>query len=280
MLTRRDALGLLGVGAVGIALASRLPLSWSGTATTPSVVPTPVRTPTPAPDPTVLLGREVWSLETGGGGWGNHELQTYTADAVRFGDNGGITITARVPRSGPGASVTSGRITTAGKFSFTEGTLTARIRLPEGRGLLPAFWLLGDSLATKGWPACGEIDAVEAPNDTRHSVHSLHGPRRHGSQPWHLNKGVDRTVPLSRDFHDYSVQRRRGRVVVLLDDEVVLDRRRSQVKQARWVFDQPFHVLLSLAVGGDWPGPPDRTTPRRSVLEVASVRYDPDVLPD
>ena len=279
MLSRRDALVVLGIGALGVAAASRLPLGGSRPTPAPDVVPTPVWAPTPEPDPTVLLGREFWTVETGGGGWGNHELQTYTDDAVRFDDGGGIAITARVHGSGAGATCTSGRITTTGKFSFTEGTLTARIRLPEGQGLLPAFWLLGDSLATKGWPACGEIDVVEAPNDTRHSVHSLHAPRKGGGQPWRLNKSVEAPAPLSRDFHDYAVQRRKGRVVVLVDGTVVLDRGRPDLKKGRWVFDRPFHAVLSLAVGGDWPGPPDRTTPRRSVLEVASVRYDPDVLP-
>ena len=279
MLSRRHALGLLGCGLAGVVFASLNPLAERGAAPANGVLPAPAWTPQPQPDPAVLP-RDVWTPQTGGGGWGNHELQTYSADAVRFGDDGGISITATVRGSGRQATCVSGRITTAGRFSFTEGTLTARIRLPDGQGLLPAFWLLGDSLDAKGWPACGEIDVVETPNDTRHSVHSLHGPRRHGSQPWHLNEGVDRKVPLSRDFHDYSVQRCKGRVVVLLDDEVVLDRRRSQVKQGRWVFDEPFHVVLSLAVGGDWPGPPDRTTPRRSVLEIASVRYHPDARPD
>ncbi len=280
MLNRRYALGVLGFGALGVVAGSRLPLSESGSVTVPGVVPTPARVPTPEPDPAVLLQRDSWVVETGAGGWGNHELQTYTDDAVRFADDGAIAITARVHGSGPDASCTSGRITTAGRFSFREGTLTARIRLPEGQGLLPAFWLLGDSLATKGWPACGEIDVVETPNETRHSVHSLHGPRRGDGQPWHLSRGIDQKAPLSRDFHEYAVQRSKGRIVVLLDDEVVLDRHRAQVKKARWVFDKPFHVVLSLAVGGDWPGPPDRTTPRRSVMEVASVRYDPDLLPD
>ena len=102
----------------------------------------------------------VWTAQTGSGGWGNDELQTYTADAAVLDGDGHLVITATIGADG---QATSGRITTQTKRSFGAGTVAARIRLPDGPGLLPAFWLLGDSVETIGWPAAGEVDVVETP---------------------------------------------------------------------------------------------------------------------
>ncbi|MCB0911302.1 MAG: glycoside hydrolase family 16 protein [Propionibacteriaceae bacterium] len=265
---RRTALRWTGLGVVAAAGAT-LPLLGRR--------PAESLRPAPTEDGSLLLGRDRWTVQTGAGGWGNHELQTYTESAVRFTDDGGIRITAHVRGSGPEAVCTSGRITTAGRFSFTEGTLTARMTLPEGQGLLPAFWLLGDGLASAGWPACGEIDVVETPNTSDRSVHTLHGKKAHKQLAWHLGNTVEWATPLSRGHHEYTVKRRPGRVVILVDGRVVLDRTRSELGPKRWVFDEPFHVLLSLAVGGDWPGPPDASTPATSVLAVDRVRFTPGV---
>lgn len=214
-------------------------------------------------------------MQTGDGGWGNQELQTYTSDAVRFGLEGSITITADL------RARTSGRITSAGSWSFSKGALTARIRLPDGQGLLPAFWLLGDDLDSVGWPGCGEIDVVETPNTTTASVHSIHGPLASDSRrSWQLSRTVDHTPALSGGSHDFSVVRDTGRIVLAVDGRTVLDVRRDQVDNSdRWVFDQPFHVLFSLAIGGNWPGPPDASSPASATMVVESLRYDADARP-
>lgn len=117
----------------------------------------------------------MWTVQSGGGGWGNNELQKYTADAVALDGEGHLAVTATVPRDGSGTP-TSGRLTTQGNWSFTHGTLSASIKLPHGQGLLPAFWLMGDSLPVEGWPSAGEIDIVEAPSSTAVSQHHVHGP--------------------------------------------------------------------------------------------------------
>lgn len=268
---RRTALQMLGFGmaatAAGVCVPLLVPLPSAG----------PRRNPAPTADDSVLLRRDRWTIQTGAGGWGNHELQTYTESAVQFSDDGGIRITAEIRWAGTRATCTSGRITTAGRFSFTEGTLTARMRLPEGQGLLPALWLLGDSLDVAGWPACGEIDVVETPNTSLRSVHSLHGKKAHKHAPWQVDTTREWTSALAGGFHDYTVQRSPGRVTILVDGNIVLERTRAELGPQRWVFDDPFHVLLSLAVGGDWPGPPDRSTPATPVLAVQEIRFSPEV---
>ncbi|SFS00663.1 Beta-glucanase, GH16 family [Microbacterium sp. cf046] len=216
---------------------------------------------------------DVWSIQTGGGGWGNEELQEYTEDAVALDGDGALVLTATVPADG--GTPTSGRLTTQGKWSFGYGRLSARIKLPDGQGLLPAFWLLGDKVTTVGWPAAGEIDIVETPNTTTRSAHHLHGPTG-ASDHWALNEGVDMPVPLSQDFHVYTVEKRPGRVIIAIDDQVVMDVEEWDVPlPGRWVFDDPTHALFSLAVGGNWPGDPDSTTPETSEMVIDWISYTP-----
>ncbi len=212
-----------------------------------------------------------WTAQTGAGGWGNDELQTYTADAAVLDGDGHLVITATVGADG---SATSGRITTQTKRSFGAGTVAARIRLPDGTGLLPAFWLLGDSVDTIGWPAAGEVDVVETPFSTGTSTHLLHGGTL-TAPTTDAQAGGDAVhdVPLSDDFHVFAVTRTADAVTWTIDDEEVqLVDRASAPDGLRWVFTQPFHVLFSLAVGGRWPGSPDETTPAESRMVVDWVR--------
>lgn len=217
--------------------------------------------------------RNVWTIQTGGGGWGNQELQEYTEDAVALDGNGNLVITATVPADG--TTPTSGRITSHGKWSFTFGRLSARIKLPEGQGLLPAFWLLGDSVDRVGWPNAGEIDVIETPNDTSRSIHHLHGPTGLTNK-WSLNEGVDMPAPLAEDFHVFTVEKQQGRVIMAIDGHIVMDVEEWDVPiPGRWVFDDPTHALFSLAVGGNWPGDPDATTPETNEMVIDWISYTP-----
>lgn len=216
---------------------------------------------------------QVWSIQTGGGGWGNNELQEYTQEAVQLDGEGNLVLTATVPRDG--GTATSGRITTHKKWSFTFGRLSARVQLPEGQGLLPAFWLLGDNIDRVGWPAAGEVDIIETPNDTSRSIHHLHGPVG-WTEKWSLNEGVDMPAPLADDFHVYTVEKLPGRIIIAIDDQVVLDVEEWDVPlTGRWVFDDPTHALFSLAVGGNWPGDPDATTPEVNEMVIDWMSYTP-----
>lgn len=216
---------------------------------------------------------EVWSIQTGAGGWGNNELQEYTEDAVALDGEGNLVLTATVPRDG--GTPTSGRITTHKRWSFGFGRLEARIRLPEGQGLLPAFWLMGDDIDRVGWPAAGEIDIIETPNDTSRSRHHLHGPIG-WTEKWSMNEGVDMPEPLAEDFHVYAVEKRPGRVTISIDGRVVMDVEEWDIPlTGRWVFDDPTHVLFSLAVGGNWPGDPDETTPEVNEMLIDWMAFTP-----
>ncbi|MCI4658140.1 glycoside hydrolase family 16 protein [Cryobacterium zhongshanensis] len=220
-----------------------------------------------------------WTFQLGAGGWGNHELQTYTDTNARLDGDSHLLITAAIGTDADGRpTYTSSRLTTAGKVTVQYGTLEARIRLPDGRGLLPAFWLLGDTVDTVGWPAAGEIDVVETPGSTARSAHHLHAAATTDrSADRSLSADVAHSPALSGDFHLYSVEREPGRVTIRVDGRAVLSATPDTAPaDLAWAFDGPFQVLLDVAIGGDWPGAPDATTPAISQLIVDWVRLTPD----
>lgn len=200
---------------------------------------------------------KLWHAETGGGGWGNHESQVYTnsPDNLRLDGNGHLVIEAR--RAGD--LITSARISTVRRFDFDDGMIQARIKMPRGTGIHPAFWMLGSSLPEVGYPAAGEIDIVETVGKDGISHAAVHGPgdpSQVGPQgKWKLSADSAATAG-SDDFHTYWLRKGPGYLTVGVDDQAYATFHRDQVPTGgTWVQDQPFFLLLNVAVGGDWPGP-------------------------
>lgn len=216
-----------------------------------------------------------WTQQTGAGGWGNSELQTYSDTNAVLDGHGHLAITATVGPGG-GAPYESGRITTKGKQSFGYGTVSARIKFPDGGSLLPSFWMLGSDVDTVGWPRCGEIDVVEAPIDTHRTTHYVHGPRV-GSPDTNVQAGnvVMHDRPVSAAFHTYSVTRSPGHVVISVDGVVATDLTPdTSPADLKWVFDGPFDLVLSMAIGGSTPAP-TASSPRTSTMLVDWIRSAP-----
>jgi beta-glucanase (GH16 family) len=216
-----------------------------------------------------------WTQQTGDGGWGNHELQTYTAPNGVLDGHGHLAITATIGEGGQGP-YQSARLTTHGKASFDYGTVSARIKFPDGNSLLPSFWMLGSDIDTVGWPMCGEIDVVEAPIDTHRTTHYVHGPKV-GSPTTNVQAGnvVMHSTPVSGAFHTYSVTRSPGHVVISVDGRVATDLTPDTAPaDLQWVFDGPFDIVLSMAIGGSTPAP-TAASPRSSTMLVDWVRYAP-----
>ena len=215
-----------------------------------------------------------WTYETGGGGWGNGELETYcsprTTDAPCnpakqpnsfVGDDGYLHIVARRNAEG---QWTSARLVTHELQSFQYGRIEARIRIPRGEGVWPAFWMLGDDMKQHPWPACGEIDIMENIGKEPTLVHgTLHGPGYQGvglGKPFTLPPGK----PFADEFHTYGILWGPGKVQFYVDDPTkpyATFTPADLPKGGVWAFDQRrFFLLLNLAVGGHWPGPPDAAT--------------------
>lgn len=219
----------------------------------------------------------IWTPQTGAGGWGNAELQDYRAANAILDGKGHLAITEKAVETATGTTYTSARLTTSGKKTFTYGTLSASIKLPDGRGLDPSFWLLGSNIATAGWPATGEIDVVATPDSTSTSVHQIHGPSKTAAgKEVRAVEGVKHFVPLSRAFHTFSVTRTPSCIATSIDGEVVQRvTMTSAPADMRWVFTAPEDVLLSLAVGGSYAKTPDASTPASATMLVDSVKLVP-----
>jgi beta-glucanase (GH16 family) len=221
-----------------------------------------------------------WTYDIGGSGWGNHELEYYTnrRENARI-ENGNLVITARQePYNGPNGAefeYTSARLKTQGLFSQAYGRFEARIKLPAGQGIWPAFWMLGDNITSAGWPKCGEIDIMENVGKEPEINHgSLHAP---SSTAATSDRTATIALPagqkLSDDFHVYAVEWEPAAVRFYLDTNLYATFKSADWPAGgSWVFDHRFFLILNVAVGGDWPGPPDDTTEFPKTMLVDYVR--------
>lgn len=218
-----------------------------------------------------------WTFDIGGHGWGNNELQAYTdrPENVRV-EDGLLIIEARAEPF-VRRNYTSGRIKTQGLREWTYGRFEARMQLPYGNGIWPAFWMLGADIAQTPWPACGEIDIMEHIGREPTRIYgTVHGPGYSGSGGvGHYTTVAD----VSEAFHVYAVEWEPEEIRWYVDEQQYF-RVTPESVRGTWVFDHPFFLLLNLAVGGNWPGPPDDTTVFPQFLKVDYVRVyqRPDML--
>ncbi len=219
-----------------------------------------------APDPAT------WNLETGAGGWGNAELQTYTTSRTNsaLDGAGALVITARKEANG---TYTSARLTTQGTYEPQYGRVEARIQVPRGQGIWPAFWMLGADLPAKGWPAAGEIDVMENIGREPHLVHgTVHGPGYSGGEGISGTYRHPQGWAFADTFHTFAVDRKPGSIEWSVDGQVYHRVTRASTGGDPWVFDAPFFLVLNVAVGGQWPGYPDATTVLPQQMKVDWIR--------
>ena len=206
-----------------------------------------------------------WSFATGGNGWGNHELEAYTSRLENVSvQDGMLAIRAIRERytgsDGMARQFTSGRILTRGKFSQRYGRFEARIKIPSGQGMWPAFWMMGEGAAP--WPDRGEIDIMENIGREPATVHgTVHGPGYSGAHGLSSAFTLPSGEPLASDFHIYAVEWEPAAIRWYVDGQLYKTVTPASLPAGtRWVFDRPFYLLLNLAIGGDWPGSPDAAT--------------------
>ena len=281
---------------LGIAGALIVAACGSGAAGTTAPGPPPAPPPPPPPAPTWTLawsdefdgpaGAAVdgtrWAAETGGNGWGNQEFEYYTAGTgnASLDGAGHLVITARAESDSPyncwygQCRYTSARLITKSRFEPTYGRFEARIQIPRGQGIWPAFWMLGANINAVGWPLCGEIDIMENIGREPFIVHgTMHGPGYSGGN------GIGGSYSLAPEvvadgYHVFTVEWTPGEIRWLVDDK---EYRRASTSSlpagAVWVFDHPFFLLLNVAVGGAWPGNPDGSTvfPQQMLVDYVRV---------
>jgi beta-glucanase (GH16 family) len=218
-----------------------------------------------------------WALETGGNGWGNNELEYYTSRPQNsFQKDGNLVITVLeesfTGSDGVTRNYTSARLKTATRFAQAYGRFEARIKVPRGQGIWPAFWMLGDNIDTVGWPASGEIDIMENIGSEPNKVHgSMHGPGYSGATALTAIYTLAGAA-FADDFHVFAVEWEPTMVRFYVDDNLYLTERPGNLPAGtRWVFDHPFFILLNVAVGGNFPGNPDSSSTYPQVMLVDYV---------
>jgi beta-glucanase (GH16 family) len=219
-----------------------------------------------------LLDSTKWDYDIGGWGWGNNQLEynTNRAENVSLDGEGNLAIIAR-EETFQDNEYTSARIVTRDLYEFAYGRVEARIQLPVGQGIWPAFWMLGADFPEIGWPDCGEIDIMEYLGHQPVMAHgTVHGPGYSGSG------GITQSYILSdgrfdTEFHVFSIEWTEEEIRWYIDDDHFHTVTPDDLT-GPWVFEHPFYLLLNVAVGGYWPGYPDETTEFPQTMLVDYVR--------
>jgi beta-glucanase (GH16 family) len=211
------------------------------------------------------LNTAAWSHQNGDGcpslcGWGNNELEYYTdrPDNLFFQD-GKLVIEAKREDFG-GKSYTSSKILTSGKKTFKFGRIDIRARLPKGKGIWPALWLLPQDNVYGGWPRSGEIDLMEL---VGHEPNKVYGTIHYGPGPGSTQTSRGYTLPsgnFSDEFHVFSVEWKQDQIKWYVDNNLYSTVNRADIGSLNWPFNEQFFLIFNLAVGGNWPGNPDATT--------------------
>jgi beta-glucanase (GH16 family) len=223
-----------------------------------------------------------WTHEVGGDGWGNEELQYYTRSTRNAAHNGQGQLNITAIKEQPADSscwygtcrYSSARLITKGKFTQQYGKVEARMKLPRGKGLWPAFWMMGDDFDSAGWPDCGEIDIMENVGNEPSTLYgTIHGPGYHSENgPGGSTTSPDGR-PLADAFHTYAVEWLPDSISWFVDGKRYLTLTPADIPSgSRWVFDHPFFMLLNVAVGGTWPGNPGSSTTFPQQLTVDYIR--------
>jgi beta-glucanase (GH16 family) len=222
-----------------------------------------------------------WTALVGGDGWGNQEREYYTDSTTNAHIEGGaLVITATQEGANQHqcwygtCEYTSARLQTKGKLEQAYGRFEARIRIPRGQGIWPAFWMLGGDIDNAGWPGCGEIDIMENVGKEPGTVHgSMHGPGYSGGNPLTASYELPGGGAFADADHVFAVEWEPDTVRFYVDDALYETRTPADIPGGtKWVYDHPFFLLLNVAVGGNWPGSPDNTTIFPQTMRVDYVR--------
>lgn len=206
-----------------------------------------------------------WSYQNGDGcdidlcGWGNNELQWYTSDNINV-SNGRMTMIAK-QESKNGKFYTSARVRSINKVDVKYGRIEARLKMPKGQGVWPAFWMMPTDNVYGIWPQSGEIDIMEY---LGHEPNTVHGTLHFG-QPWPNNSStsssfVTQGPGFNEDFHIYALEWSENSIKWYVDGYLYAQKTPNNLNGQRWPFDQRFHFILNMAVGGNWPGNPNGST--------------------
>lgn len=220
------------------------------------------------------LSSEKWTYELGDGcpnlcGWGNQEAQFYTDRSQNVTTAGGTLKIVAQKENYKGRRFTSARIKTQDKFEFTYGRVEVRAKLPKGKGVWPAIWMLGANIDEVGWPLCGEIDIMEYVGNQPNIVHgSIHNPSSHGNT---VNTKKIKIDDLTAGFHVYEMIWETDKIQFVMDGNPFYTYAPAQKNMSTWPFDKDQYLLINLAMGGGFGGKIDPSF-ESATLEIDYIR--------
>jgi len=221
------------------------------------------------------LNTQNWTFDIGNNsGWGNQELEYYTSRVNNVFVSAGKLIIEADQESYQGSNYTSARIKTEGIQQFTYGRIDIRAKLPVAHGMWPALWMLGSNISTVPWPGCGETDIMELVGSNPSQVTgSMHWQQSNGSEGTYNNNYDLSSGDFSQQFHVFSLLWQHDSVQFYVDDNLYVNGSIANVTSGAYPFNLPFFFIFNVAVGGDWPGPPDNTTifPQRMFVDYVRV---------
>ena len=223
-----------------------------------------------------LINPFIWTHESGGSGWGNNELQYYTNRPQNSYIEDGKLIIKALRENYSGKLYTSARLKTQNRKFWKYGKIEARMKLPFGQGIWPAFWMLGQNISSVGWPACGEIDIMEMIGGQGRE-NTVHGTLHWDNNGVHAQAGDSYSIggSFADDFHNFRIEWSQTLIIWYVDDVLfnVINITPTELSE----FHQDFFIILNLAVGGNWPGNPDTSTVFPQYYEIDYVRVYQDL---
>lgn len=219
-----------------------------------------------------VIDASAWGYDLGNNGWGNNELQNYTNQSKNsYISDGNLIIEAIEESDG---SYTSARMLTRDKVEFALGRVDVRAKLPSGQGIWPAIWMLGANFSEIGWPACGEIDIMEL---VGHKPNEVHGTAHWGPQGSSTSISATSSITdpdgYQDDYHVFSIIWDVNKIEWFVDDVKIHTVTPQTTSGQTYPFNEPFFLIMNVAVGGNWPGYPDATTvfPQRMIVDYVRV---------
>ncbi|MFV0469874.1 MAG: family 16 glycosylhydrolase [Dysgonomonas sp.] len=205
------------------------------------------------------IDTQKWSFETGGTGWGNKELQFYTARSENAYIKDGKLIISALKEDYQGKSYTSARLITKDKAFVKYGKIEARIKLPQGKGTWPAFWMMPQESVYGSWPRSGEIDIMEhVGSDPTMISYAVHTQQKNGSKGNNWYSKIYPGETVEQNFHDYSIEWLEDRIVYSFDGEKQVTLWNNLLGDSNtWPFDQNFFIIINIAIGGNMGGTVD-----------------------
>ncbi|NND77953.1 MAG: glycoside hydrolase family 16 protein [Flavobacteriales bacterium] len=215
----------------------------------------------------------VYDIGNGANGWGNNELQYYTNNGQNVKVEDGLLKIIGKQQAFGGFNYTSGKIKTKGKFAFNSGRIEIKAKFPSGQGLWPAVWMLPEDNFYGTWPVGGEIDIIEI---LGHETNKVHGTLHYGRY-WPNNQmtGSSFTIgapDFASDFHIFEMEWTENSIKWSVDGTMYNEIAINDISNDLWPFDQDFHLIMNLAIGGNWPGSPNGSTPWPAEMHVEYVR--------